>query len=120
MRLPVRTFSHSAAPLSCGPLAESANETRLRDEPALDASAFFEEIQVMVQFKMALGRHGEDSAGARTRRWIFRHDKTRDFFLMHAFLADQEDRVLRHLDDPASVESTSCLRQHCRSKRQKH
>ena len=24
----------------------------------------------------------------------------REFFLMHAFLADQEDRVLRHLDDP--------------------
>jgi HEAT repeat protein len=80
--------------------AESVYQARLKDEPALDAAAFFEEIQVMVRFKMALERHGEDSAGAATRQWIFRHDKTRDFFLMHAFLADQEDRVLRHLDDP--------------------
>jgi hypothetical protein len=54
----------------------------------------------MVAFKMVLERHGEDSAGAPTRQWIFRHDKTRDFFLMHAFLADQDDRILRHLDDP--------------------
>jgi hypothetical protein len=80
--------------------AESVYQARLKDEPALDAAAFFEEIQVMVQFKMTLERHGEDSAGAATRQWVFRHDKTRDFFLMHAFLADQDDRVLRHLDDP--------------------
>jgi hypothetical protein len=60
--------------------AQSVYQTRLKNEAALDATAFFEEIRTMVDFKMALERHGEDSAGAHTRQWIFRHDKTRDFF----------------------------------------
>jgi hypothetical protein len=91
---------HAANEFPLRRFVESVYQAQLKDEPALDATAFFDEIQAMVQFKMALERHGQDSAGAPTRQWIFRHDKTRDFFLMHAFLADQEDRVLRHLDDP--------------------
>jgi hypothetical protein len=51
--------------------SESVYQARLKDEPALDAAAFFEEIQVMVQFKMALERHGEDSAGARLANGYF-------------------------------------------------
>jgi hypothetical protein len=80
--------------------SESVYDRLLHDEIALDTGAFFEEIQALVEHKMALGQYDKDADGKQTQKWVFRHDKMRDYFLLRAFSVDQESRVLKHLDDP--------------------
>jgi len=74
--------------------SESVYERLLRDEVALDSGQFFEAIQAMATHKMVLGQYDTDADGKPTRKWVFRHDKIRDYFLMQAFRA-QEGGVCR-------------------------
>jgi hypothetical protein len=48
---------------------------------------------------MVLELHSEDDKRNPIRRWVFSHEKMRDFFLMKAFLAEQAGRIPAHLDD---------------------
>jgi HEAT repeat protein len=79
--------------------SESVYQRRLSDEMTLDSSQFFEAIQTMVAHKMVLEQNGVDAAGNPTRKWVFRHDKIRDYFLMQAVLSQQDDRIPKHIDD---------------------
>jgi HEAT repeat protein len=80
-------------------LSESVYERRLRDELALDSDQFLDVIGVMAAHKMVLERNEKDAAGQPLRRWFFRHDKIRDYFLLQAMLNRQEERIPKHIDD---------------------
>jgi hypothetical protein len=81
-------------------LSESVYQRRICDELTLDSEQFFEPIQAMVTQKMVLEQHDIDAAGKLTRKWVFRHDKIRDYFLMKAVDAQHEERIPKHVDDP--------------------
>lgn len=85
---PVRQFS------------ESVYERLLRDELALDSDQFFAAIQIMIMHKMALVQSHSEADGSSKQKWVFRHDKIRDFFLVQAVLMQEEERVPKHIDDP--------------------
>jgi hypothetical protein len=72
---------------------------RLRDDVTLDSGQFFEAIQALLIHKMALPQFDIDADGKPTRKWVFRHDKIRDYFLVQTFEAQQE-RIQKHIDDP--------------------
>ena len=80
--------------------SESVYDRRLSDELALDTSTFFEAVEALVVHKMVLEQNDQDSEGKPTKKWVFRHDKIRDYFLMQAVLAQQDDRIPKHVDDP--------------------
>ena len=79
--------------------AESTYEKRLRDDPTLDTNRFFAPIQTMVKYKLALAQHDKDADGKATEKWLLRHDKIRDYFLLQAFLEDEDTRIPKHIDD---------------------
>jgi hypothetical protein len=79
--------------------SEAVYEARLVDDPALPAANFIGLIREMVSHKMALEQLDTDADGKPTKKWVFRHDKIRDYFLMQAFLASDE-RITKHIDDP--------------------
>lgn len=79
--------------------SESIYERLLQDEIALDSSQFFEPIQALVAHKMVLTQNDVDAEGKPVKKWVFRHDKIRDFFLVQAFESVQDERILKHMDD---------------------
>ena len=81
-------------------LSESIYERRILDNLALDSDQFFEAVQPMVAHKMVLEQNDVNAAGIPTRKWVFRHEKIRDYFLMQALLSQQDERIPRHIDDP--------------------
>jgi len=91
--------THAGQDFPLAQFSESVYARLLEDDPALDSEVFFEEIQVMVEHKMVLGRHDIDADGKPTQKWVFRHDRIRDYFLMQAFYAKQDERILKHIDD---------------------
>jgi hypothetical protein len=74
-------------------------EARLRDDVGLPASEFVALVKEMVAHKMALARFDVDADKKPITKWVFRHDKVRDYFLMQAFPAKKE-RIPKHVDDP--------------------
>ena len=48
----------------------------------------------MVQYKKILEQNDVDDKGRPTRKWIFRHDKIRDYFLMQAIVNKQDERLM--------------------------
>jgi HEAT repeat protein len=80
--------------------SESVYQRLLLDEITLDSSQFFEPIQALLAHKMALTQNEVDADGKPIREWVFRHDKIRDFFLVQAFEFQQDERILKHMDDP--------------------
>jgi hypothetical protein len=80
--------------------SESVYQRRLNNDLTLDSEQFFVPIQAMVAHKMALEQNDINAAGRATRKWVFRHDKVRDYFLMQAVLQQADQRITAHLDDP--------------------
>jgi HEAT repeat protein len=80
--------------------SESVYQMLLRDEVAVDSDRFFEEIQVLLVHKMVAPHFDRDADGKETKKWVFRHDKIRDYFLVQAFNAERDERVRKHIDDP--------------------
>ena len=80
--------------------SENVYQRLLLDEITLDSSQFFEPIQALSAHKMVLAQNEVDADGKPVRKWVFRHDKIRDFFLVQAFEGQQDERILEHMDDP--------------------
>lgn len=80
--------------------SESVYQKLHLNDVTLDANQFFEAIQVLLKHRMALVQHDRDSSGKETEKWIFRHDKIRDYFLVIAFNAQPDQRLRQHIDDP--------------------
>jgi hypothetical protein len=80
--------------------AESVYQNTLQDVTALDDEHFFSEIQIMVDSKMVLEQHSRNTRGEEVRKWVFRHEKIRDFFLIKALLEQEVERLPKHLEDP--------------------
>ena len=82
---------------------------RLRDEPILDSDLHCDEVQILTEYKMALQQHSAGSNGKASVKWIFRHDKIRDYFLMHTFWATPDEIIPKHIS-PRKFESeqSSC------------
>jgi hypothetical protein len=78
---------------------ESVYERRLCDELALDSGQFREAINAMAEIKMVFHENDKDDSNKEIRRWLFRHDKIRDYFLMKAVLNQSDERIWRHIDD---------------------
>ena len=53
----------------------------------------------MVTSKLALEQNDKDATGKGTKKWVVRHDKIRDFFLIQAFEAKADVRIPEHIDD---------------------
>ena len=92
--------THPGQEFPLASFSEDVYEKRLRDDSTFDSERFFEVIQVMVQYKMSLEQNYVDVKGQPTRKWIFRHDKIRDYFLMQAIVNRQDERLMHHIDDP--------------------
>ncbi len=90
---------HAGEEVPVARFSEGVYEARLRDDAALPAAEFFPLIQEMVAHKMALEQYDVDADKKPITKWVFRHDKVRDYFLMQAFLA-KDDRIPQHVDDP--------------------
>ena len=60
--------------------SESVFEAKLRDEVALPASEFFALVREMVAHKMALEQFDVDVDKNPITKWVFQHDKVRDYF----------------------------------------
>ena len=91
--------THPGQEFPLNQLSESIYERRLKDELALDSAQFFEAIQSMVASKLALEQNDKDATGKGTKKWVVRHDKIRDFFLIKAFEGKEDIRIPEHIDD---------------------
>jgi hypothetical protein len=91
--------NHAGEVVPLTKFSESVYDARLRDDTALPIADFFSLIQEMVAHKMALEQYEVDADKKPITKWVFRHDKVRDYFLMQAFLA-KEERIPQHIDDP--------------------
>ena len=80
--------------------AEDVYVKRIRDNVVFDEREFAKELAIMSRHKMVISyRHsglGEDSAA----RWIFRHDKIMEFFLVQTFFGKDNERPMQHFSDP--------------------
>jgi HEAT repeat protein len=92
--------THPGQPFPLRQFSESIYERLLRDEVTLDSTLFFEPIQALLAHKMVLTQNDVDAEGKPVRKWVFRHDKIRDFFLVQAFESVQDERIVKHMDDP--------------------
>ncbi len=92
--------THAGQPFPLTQFSDGVYERLLQNEITLDREAFFEPIQALAAHKMVLTQNGIDAEGKPIRRWVFRHDRIRDFFLMQAFTSRQDERILKHMDDP--------------------
>jgi len=89
---------HAGEDVPLANFSESIYMAMLQDASALPAADFFALIQEMVAHKMALEQHDINVENKPITKWVFRHDKIRDYFLVHAFLKSQE-RIPEHMDD---------------------
>jgi hypothetical protein len=72
---------------------------RLNDEGVIPHQRFEKEIDCMMQYAMILKRTSFDIYGNPVTEWYFRHDTITDFFILQAFLEENNHRVERHLED---------------------
>ena len=85
--------------------SRSVYQMRLKDEKALAAEDFYQELLSLEdeKYKMAVSRQWKDSEGKDKKEWYFRHDKIMDFFLVQNFLGDSDEaeaRLIKYMDDP--------------------
>jgi hypothetical protein len=78
--------------------AERVFQLRLKDQLALPAEEYLDELKVMQRHKMVLTHHSE-ARGTPTVECRFRHEKIREFFLVQAFLGSNNDRPTTYLRD---------------------
>jgi hypothetical protein len=91
--------THAGQRFPLAEFSEHVYQQLLSNQATLDSDRFFEAIQVLVKHKMALVQYDRDASGKQTQKWVFRHDKIRDYFLVQAFGAQQDQRVLQNIDD---------------------
>ena len=74
-------------------------DLRVKDIVILGSDQFVDELALMERHKMVVRFErsiGDTDVGG---RWIFRHDKILDYFLVQAFLGKGNELVSKHLDD---------------------
>lgn len=79
--------------------SERVYRMRLNDEGVIPHQRFEKEIDCMMQYVMILSRTSFDMYGNPVTEWYFRHETIVDFFILQAFLEENNHRVDRHLDD---------------------
>nr|VFK27288.1 MAG: hypothetical protein BECKMB1821G_GA0114241_102640 [Candidatus Kentron sp. MB]VFK31104.1 MAG: hypothetical protein BECKMB1821I_GA0114274_102040 [Candidatus Kentron sp. MB]VFK75522.1 MAG: hypothetical protein BECKMB1821H_GA0114242_102439 [Candidatus Kentron sp. MB] len=93
-----RTHAGQAFPLQA--FAERTYTMRRNDEPAFAADEFGNELAVMAEHRMVIRYQEVLAEPDAAPRYAFRHDKIMDFFLVEAFLGDDNQRPAENLDDP--------------------
>ena len=78
--------------------SEHAYQIRLSNL-TLSESDFIEELQCMQRHKMVVNQQFLDSHNQPVREWKFRHDKIWEFFILQAFLGEDNDRPRKHKQD---------------------
>jgi hypothetical protein len=73
---------------------------RVNDEPAFRDDEFPNELAAMARHKMVIPYQEMAVAAGAKPRWTFRHDKIMDYFLVRAFLGEDNPRPTLRLDDP--------------------
>ncbi len=82
--------------------AERVYEWRLSGEPNLNVEGFEEESSVLVDHKLLLCLTETLKNQKETKdvtKWMFRHDKIMNFFMVPAFLDPHADRRMKHVGD---------------------
>ena len=84
--------------------SEAVYQMRLKDEKALPADEFNQELSSLEdeKYKMVVSRQWDDEKGNTKKEWYFRHDKIIDFFIVQTFLGDSysaEKRLREHIGD---------------------
>ena len=74
-------------------------EMRLHDENLFVRDEFANELAVMAEHKMVVPQYREEEKDTELPRWTFRHDKIMDYFLVKAFLGEDNPRPAKHLGD---------------------
>ena len=92
----------AAFPLS--EFAEYVYERRVEGNVMLGEEVFAEELRLMGHHKMVLPRRTAGIGGGGPVLWKFRHDKIMDFFIVHAFLGEDNPRPEKHLGDHRFVD----------------
>lgn len=91
--------THVGKPFPLKKFAGAVYQMRLNDQVELPVQDFYEEIIAMESFKMVLRRNREDAEGKPVKTWQFRHDKIMDYFIVQAFLAENNPHP-EHIPDP--------------------
>lgn len=79
--------------------SEAVYQMRLKDEAALPAEEFLEELLGMERHKMVVSRQIKDQDEKAAKEWYFRHDKIAEYFILQTFL-EHPERQEQHLGDP--------------------
>jgi hypothetical protein len=79
--------------------SERVYRMRLNDEGVIPHQRFEKEIDCLMRYAMILNRTSFDIYGNPVSEWYFRHEMIADFFILQAFLEENNHRVDRHLED---------------------
>jgi len=92
-----RRNSNQEFPLAA--FCERTYEMRLNETLTFAADEFGNELAVMADHKMVIPYQEVSVDADVSPRWTFRHDKVMDFFLVHAFTGEDNERPKEHLGD---------------------
>ena len=84
-------------PLSA--FSERVYQMRCNDISTIPEADFPREVKALVDHKMAIVLQFQDGSGDAQKQWRFRHDKVMDFFIVQAFLGEDNARPAEHLGD---------------------
>ena len=102
LRLVVGKFGREApgaVKFRAAEFAEEVYRMRRTGEWIVEGNGFREELECMGDYRMVVPyRTGE--AGEGGGRWVFRHEKIMDFFVVRALLGGASERVGEHFGDP--------------------
>jgi hypothetical protein len=73
-------------PFPLRPFSERVYLMRRNDVSVIPEHDFPAEVKALVEHKMAVVRQFLDGEGGTVKEWRFRHDKVMDFFVVQAFL----------------------------------
>jgi HEAT repeat protein len=80
--------------------SEYVYQMRLQQTSVLSQEPFKSELECMERHKIVLARYQASDGKTSQKVWYFRHDKIMDFFIVQAFLGEENRRPQEHLGDP--------------------
>ena len=80
--------------------SEYMYQLRLTNEFVFADDGFTDELAIMEDHKMVVRYYKNDIRADPVPRWVFRHDKIMDFFLVQTLLGAKNTRPRQHLYDP--------------------
>ena len=102
-QLMASTYERQHAPRTDFPLkrfSEHVYERRIADDVTFIEGEFSDELAVMAKYRMIVPKPQPFNQSEAVRRWVFRHDKIMDYFLVKALSGTYNYRQQQHFGDP--------------------